>query len=232
MQTTGSEARRRTFAREVLVLGIGNILWADEGFGPRAAEAFHQAFRPVEGVDVMDGGTLGGFLINEITSSRRILVFDCCDFHQAPGYLGVLRGDEVGVWSSTKISPHQTGFNDLLATASMLDASPQEVAVVGVQPEELNDYGGSLTPRVKARIPESLEDAAAILKEWGFVLERRADGETVAPLAEAVLTMNAYEADRPSDADACRLGDERFMRLAAGAAMDPLGEADHKDGGR
>lgn len=31
-------------SRDVLILGIGNILWADEGFGPRAAEAFHQRY--------------------------------------------------------------------------------------------------------------------------------------------------------------------------------------------
>lgn len=33
------------YARDVLLLGIGNILWADEGFGPRAAEAFNSRFR-------------------------------------------------------------------------------------------------------------------------------------------------------------------------------------------
>ena len=31
--------------KEVLVLGLGNILWADEGFGVRAVEAFHAAYR-------------------------------------------------------------------------------------------------------------------------------------------------------------------------------------------
>lgn len=43
-------------SRDVLILGIGNILWADEGFGPRAAEAFHQRYETPAGVDVMDGG--------------------------------------------------------------------------------------------------------------------------------------------------------------------------------
>ncbi len=51
------------YARDVLLLGIGNILWADEGFGPRAAEAFNSRFRLPEGAEVMDGGTLGGWLV-------------------------------------------------------------------------------------------------------------------------------------------------------------------------
>ena len=160
---SGEASAGRRFVRDVLVLGIGNILWADEGFGPRAAEAFHQTYRPVDGVEVMDGGTLGNYLINEVTSSRRILVFDCCDFHEAPGYMRVLRGDEVGVWSATKISPHQTGFNDLLATAMMLGESPDEVAVVGVQPLELNDYGGSLTEGLKALLPKAVVLGRSVL---------------------------------------------------------------------
>ena len=117
MQTTGSEAGRRTFAREVLVLGIGNILWADEGFGPRAAEAFHQAFRPVEGVDVMDGGTLGMYLLELIGSTKDLLLFDCADLQEKPGTLKLLTNDEVKFWSATKISPHQTGMNEVLALA-------------------------------------------------------------------------------------------------------------------
>lgn len=224
METVEQNAKPRTFVRDVLVLGIGNILWADEGFGPRAAEAFHQTYRPLKGVDVMDGGTLGNYLINEITTSRRILVFDCCDFHEAPGYMRVLRGDEVGVWSATKISPHQTGFNDLLATAMMLGESPEEVAVVGVQPLELNDYGGSLSEKLKALLPQAVQLARGVLADWGWTLEPRPEGEAAEPLGDAVLEMDVYEAERPSEAAACREGDERFMRRARGVAVDPDAE--------
>ena len=125
-------------SRDVLILGIGNILWADEGFGPRAAEAFHQRYETPAGVDVMDGGTLGGWLLDEILSTRRMLVFDCCDFKEKPGTLKVLHKSDVKIWSSTKISPHQTGFNDLLASA----------AIMGYELEDfLEEWGVKLTPR-------------------------------------------------------------------------------------
>ena len=42
---------------EVLVLGIGNLLWADEGFGVRAIEAFHRQYDDHPAVRLMDGGT-------------------------------------------------------------------------------------------------------------------------------------------------------------------------------
>ena len=105
---------------EVLVLGIGNILWADEGFGPRCVEHFHRLYEDRPEVRVEDGGTLGFYLMNLITSARRILVFDCCDFHEEPGTMMVLRDDDVEPWLTTKISPHQTGFSELLATAALM----------------------------------------------------------------------------------------------------------------
>ena len=217
-------ALRSAPRRAVLVLGIGNILWADEGFGPRTAEAFHQRYEAPEGVDVMDGGTLGGYLLDEIVSSRRILVFDCCDFHAEPGVLKVLQKEDVRIWQSTKISPHQTGFNDLLASASIMGYELEDIAVVGVQPALLDDYGGSLSPTCRPRVAEAVELGADVLRRWGIELKLRPEGEKVEPLSFDVLQMDQYEAGRPDENEACRFGDERFLVRPAGKGTPFLGD--------
>ena len=107
-------------AEQVLVLGVGNILFSDEAIGVRTVEHLQQCASLPGNVELMDGGTLGGWLLDEILSTRRMLVFDCCDFKEKPGTLKVLQKSDVKIWSSTKISPHQTGFNDLLASAAIL----------------------------------------------------------------------------------------------------------------
>jgi hydrogenase maturation protease len=56
---------------KILVLGIGNILWADEGFGVRAVEQFHARYRLPENVSLLDGGTQG--FISCISWKRRII---------------------------------------------------------------------------------------------------------------------------------------------------------------
>lgn len=202
-----------------LVLGIGNILWADEGFGVRAVEAFHAAYAPTEGVSVRDGGTLGAYLLNDIEEADRLLVFDCCDFHEEPGTLRVLRNDDVRIWTSTKISPHQTGMNDLLAIAQIQGRCPKEIAIVGVQPDELNDYGGSLTKKVRTKVPEAVVLAVDILKEWGIELQPRAPGDKPEPLSTDSLSLTAYEAGRPSEEEACRIGDPRYFPMGPGPSQ-------------
>ncbi|MEG7807601.1 hypothetical protein U2100_15370, partial [Listeria monocytogenes] len=77
--------------------------------------------------------------------------------------------------------------------------------LLGCQPEELDDYGGSLRPRVK----QALEDALALgldrLRQWGAQPRPR---DTPLPDHEAItfaeLALNRYEAERPPEALACR----------------------------
>ena len=99
---------------------------------------------------------------------RRVLVFDAIDFGLPPGTLRVLRDGEVPAWGRTKLSPHQTSFNDVLALAQMNGRTPDAIVAIGVQPVELNDFGGSLRKQVSERLAEAVQLAAEQLAAWGF----------------------------------------------------------------
>ena len=64
---------------DTLILGIGNVLYADEGFGVRCVEALHARYVFPEGVNVMDGGTQGIFLLPWVRSASRLLIFDAIE---------------------------------------------------------------------------------------------------------------------------------------------------------
>jgi hydrogenase maturation protease len=200
--------------REALVIGIGNVLWADEGFGVRALEALHASFAFPQSVTLLDGGTQGLNLLEDVASSKRVLVFDAVDFRSAPGTLHVLRGDEVPAWGRAKLSPHQIGFNDVLAHAALQGRAPELITVIGVQPEVLDDFGGSLRPAIRARLAEAIALAAHELATWGVPGRPRAPDEAFAPLFDASLALADYEQGRPSEDDACRIGDARVLASA------------------
>jgi len=204
---------------EALVLGIGNVLWADEGFGVRAVEALHATYAFPDTVSLQDGGTLGLNLYEQVASAPRVIVFDAIDFRLPPGTLKVLRDAEVPAWGRAKISPHQTGFNDVLALAHLNGRGPQAIVAIGVQPVELEDFGGSLRAAVRGRLPEAVAIAAGQLAAWGFPGTPRAPGAVVEPLNAIALALDAYESGRPSGEEACRLGDPRVL------AMMPKGDA-------
>jgi hydrogenase maturation protease len=197
-------------ASQVLVLGIGNLLWADEGFGVRAAEALHQRWQLPENVSVVDGGTQGLYLLDQVCAAQRLLVFDAVDYQLEPGALRVFRDAEVPVWSDTMMSLHQATFQELLALAKLRGRFPEHITLIGVQPVVLDDLGGSLSPRVRARIDEAIGIAIDELAAWGVSATPRAQPGT--PLCADALAIDAYEAGRPSASQACRIGDSRFMK--------------------
>jgi hydrogenase maturation protease len=197
-----------------LVLGIGNVLWADEGFGVRAVEALHAAWSFSDDVRLMDGGTLGLNLFEDVASARHVLVFDAIDYGLPGGTLKVLRDAEVPAWGAKKLSPHQTGFNDILALAQLRGTTPERITAIGVQPVELDDFGGSLRPAVRARLGETVDLAVRELAGWGYRATPRAADSAVQPLNAQSLSLDAYEAGRPSADAACRIGDLRVIALS------------------
>ena len=155
---------------EALVLGIGNLLWADEGFGVRAVEEFHRRYSFPEGVVLMDGGTQGLYLVHHVTGARRLIVFDAIDYDGLePGALKLVRDDEVPRFTGArKLSLHQTGFQDVLSAAGLIGQCPDEMLLIGVQAVDLEEWGGNLTPLVHQRIEPAIEAAIGQLAVWGI----------------------------------------------------------------
>ncbi len=171
-----SIARVEADTPRVLVLGIGNILWADEGFGVRAVEEFHRRYRLPEGVTVLDGGTQGLYLVNILQDYDRLLVFDAIDYGLEPGTLKVVLDDEVPKFTGAKkMSLHQTGFQEVLSAADLLGYYPKRLALIGCQPLDLEDWGGPLTGPARTAIDPAIDAALVVLAEWGIDAERRSE---------------------------------------------------------
>jgi hydrogenase maturation protease len=194
----------------VLVLGIGNLLWADEGFGVRAVEALYQRYAWPASVSLVDGGTQGLYLLDQVCAADCLLVFDAIDFELAPGALRVFRDEQVPVWTDTMMSLHQATFQELLALARLRERFPRRVTLIGVQPVVLDDLGGSLSALVRDRIDEAVELAVRELATWGATATLRSR-PPIEPLGTAALAMPIYESERPAPDQACRIGDARFL---------------------
>lgn len=160
--------------KRILVLGIGNILWADEGFGVRAVEEFHRRYAVPDNVTILDGGTQGLYLVNYLEEADCLIVFDAIDYGLEPGQLKLVRDEEVPKFTGAKkMSLHQTGFQEVLSAADLLGRCPRHLALIGCQPLDLEDWGGPLTDPVRAQIEPAIEAACALLAQWGALPQLR-----------------------------------------------------------
>ena len=204
------------YASDTLVLGIGNLLWADEGFGIRALEYLHERWHFAPGTRLLDGGTQGLYLLPYVENCRRLLILDAVDYGLRPGTVKIVQDGEVPAFmGAKKMSLHQTGFQEVLAVATLRGWKPERLALIGVQPEHLEDYGGSLTDTVKAKLPVAIDVAVDFLRTWGAKPERRnARPGRHERITLDTLDITPYESQRPSAEAACRVGDGRFLETS------------------
>jgi hydrogenase maturation protease len=196
----------------VLLLGIGNVLWADEGFGVRVAETIQQNYEIPDNVAVMDGGTQGIYLVQHVQAADILIVFDAIDYGLSPATLKTIEGDAVPKFlGAKKMSLHQTGFQEVLAMAEILGDYPEHLLLIGVQPVELEDYGGSLRPQVKAQMAPAIDLAIEFLQRFNIHLTPRQSSTPGTPTGTDALELDRYESERPSEQAALRKGDARVV---------------------
>ncbi|HEY0857446.1 MAG TPA: HyaD/HybD family hydrogenase maturation endopeptidase [Albitalea sp.] len=159
-------------SRRVVILGIGNTILSDEGVGVHAAAALRERYALPAGVQVIDGGTAGMELLDDLADVDVLLVLDAVKARRAAGTVLCLSGAEVPVFFRSKLSPHQVSICDVLASLEFAGQAPRDLVLVGIEPESL-ELGLEMTPTVANRVPEMVKTAVAELAARGVRLEPR-----------------------------------------------------------
>ena len=153
------------FVKEITVLGIGNTILSDEGFGVRVVEFLQKNYAFPDNVQLIDGGTLGVELIHFVAGTSKLLIIDSIDGGVASGQTFHLRDDEILKHFTQKISAHEVGIQDILTMLEITDKKIPCVELIGAQPFSL-DAGINLTPPMQKLLPVFADKALQILTEW------------------------------------------------------------------
>ena len=147
--------------KRILILGIGNILFTDEGVGIRVIERLQQLYEFPDNVSIIDGGVLGLGLLSFLTEADYLVVVDAVKKGGEPGSLYRLEGDEVPKRILAKNSLHQVDFLETLMSCQILDKVPETV-ILGIEPLDIETLSIELTPKIQAKV-DTLVDM--VLKE-------------------------------------------------------------------
>ncbi len=150
----------------IVVLGVGNILLSDEGIGVRVAESLQRDFALPSEVVVIDGGTTGMEMLEDLSGTDHLIMVDAVRSGRAPGSIVKLTDEQVPVFFRTKLSPHQIGLSDVLATLELIGEQPGSITVIGVEPVSL-ETSMALSPQVEAQLPEVVDLVRAELRRLG-----------------------------------------------------------------
>ncbi len=149
---------------ETLVLGLGNLVHADDGAGVHAIQGLSVDPRVPPGVVLLDGGTQGLSLLHHISGVRRLLVIDAVDAGEPAGTVLRFEGKALRGLPG-KASVHSLGFADMMVAIELLGETPPEVVVLGVQPQS-TEWGAELTEPVAKALPRLIDNVVSQLECW------------------------------------------------------------------
>lgn len=152
---------------EVLVLGLGNAVMSDDGFGSRVIRHLSEHYLFDDNLLLLDGGTLGLDLLPRFEGVARLLIVDALNMDVRPGTVFRLSGEEVPRAFAAKMSVHQMGLQDLLAVAELQGHLPAEMVLWGVQAGSM-EMGLELTRPVSRAIDRVVDGIVGELTAWGM----------------------------------------------------------------
>jgi hydrogenase maturation protease len=174
---TLSPPRERT---PLLILGLGNLVCADDGLGIEAVRRITAGWRTPPGAQVLDGGTLGLSLLPWLMDADEVLLLDAVSADARPGTLIRLTGDAVRPAVRHRLSPHQIGVADLIDGADLLGNGPTHISLLGLVPASI-ELSLERTPDVEAAIDTLVAAALAFAAARGFVFTPGAPVIAAAP---------------------------------------------------
>jgi len=141
------------YTSNITVLGLGNILLGDEGFGVHFVRWLEERHSFDESVRIMDGGVLGYLLLDAVTETRNMIVVDVIKIDDEPGSIYRFNREQLEVHLPPPTSAHEVEFMDVLTKAELIDRLPQTSFIL-VVPEHIDDMIIEMTPRMTERFPD------------------------------------------------------------------------------
>jgi hydrogenase maturation protease len=140
----------------VLVLGVGNILLGDDGFGVHFVNAL-QAIPFPSNVQVIEAGTVGHQFLPLFRDVDHLFVIDVVEANDAPGSVFRFSPDDMRFASGPICSLHQMSLIDVLGMAEMTGGKPPHTVIIGVQPKNVSSWSLELSAEVTEAIPKVRE---------------------------------------------------------------------------
>jgi hydrogenase maturation protease len=145
-----------TEKKPILVLGVGNLVLTDEGIGVHVVQRMQEMDLPSH-VEVVDGGTMGFDLLDDIEGRRKVIIVDTVKGGGPPGTLYRMTIDDIEDMPKSRVSLHDIDMTDVFKLADLFEIEKPEIVIIGVEPKDMETASMELSPEIEAQIPKVIE---------------------------------------------------------------------------
>ena len=151
----------------IVVLGVGNILLTDEGFGVHVVNQLREDYVFNPPITILDGGTMGMELLTYMRGMTQLVLVDAIHGGEAPGTVYEFPHEEMNHYFTEAISVHEVGMQDILRIRALQEDPLEDAVVIGVEPESL-ELGLTLSETTQAAVEDVKGRVLAVLSAWNI----------------------------------------------------------------
>ncbi|MFK9093348.1 HyaD/HybD family hydrogenase maturation endopeptidase [Bacillus salipaludis] len=151
--------------QKIIILGIGNTLFSDEGVGIHLLPLLEETLKDYENIEIVEGLTDGMKLLGPVEDAENLIIIDAINAGKAGGTIITLKGDEIPAYFGIKMSIHQLGFQEVLLAAKMRERYPKQIVMFGMQPTSLQ-LGIGLTETNQSKLKELANVVVEQVNQW------------------------------------------------------------------
>ncbi len=160
--------------KQVLVLGVGNILLSDEGFGVRVIERLAAEYDFPDNVSIVDGGVLGINLLGVLSLADEIIVVDVVKNGRDPGTMYRIEKEEIPFKIRKKDSMHQVDLPETLTLLRAIDMDPN-IVILGIEPLDMQTLCVELTETIATKVDKMIQFVLQELDTLGIAYHKRSE---------------------------------------------------------
>jgi hydrogenase maturation protease len=143
--------------KKTIVLGVGNRLMGDDGFGPRAIEELQKREVPPD-VELMDAGVGGMAILSWIEGADKVVIIDSVQTNnEPPGTVYRFTDKELPPSDMFMLSLHDLNLVDTINIGRVVQKMPDEIVIYGVEVKRVAEFVDGLTPEVEAAMKEVID---------------------------------------------------------------------------
>ena len=151
-----------------IVIGVGNMLFKDEGIGIYAAEYISQNYKfDDKDLEIIDGGTLGFKLMTYFQEYDNVIILDTVSIEDEVGSIYRLPSDVLLGLGTYRKTAHEVEIVEMLEIVSVLD-SYANVTIIGIMPKDIISVGIGLTATMEDKFEEFILNGIKEIESLGI----------------------------------------------------------------
>jgi len=184
-----------------IVVGVGNVLFKDEGVGIYASKFLQQNYEFDDSLEIIDGGTLGFKLMTYFQEYDNVIILDTISVEDEAGSIFRLPSEVLLGMGQYRKTAHEVEIVEMLEICSVLDKHAT-VTILGIIPEDIESVEIGLTSKIEDTFDAFISQAVKEIEDIGVKIKKKDNKDLKTIAQELIGSYNGQHLNRiPNEED-------------------------------